>query len=99
MTLEEYYQMLSNYYKFKTLPDDRYSSVVEAREFLKSLMNPRITPRVPKRFRTMARTILQHFPDDDDMTQLSKRCPDLFQPHIEAVKKLLMRHEQNQSNS
>ena len=37
-----------------TLPDERYRSLIQARNFLLSLLDPKATPRVPNSVRKQA---------------------------------------------
>lgn len=47
-----------------TLPDERRRAVVNTREFLRSLLDPKKTPKVPKSIRAEARYLLKHYPWD-----------------------------------
>lgn len=61
-----------------TLPDERYRSVERTREFLYSLIEPKKTPRIPKRIRLLAYSLLRHYPRPQDMEQASEKCPEVF---------------------
>jgi hypothetical protein len=61
-----------------TLNYQRFNSVECARIFLYNLMDPKKTPRVPKKIRDEARVILKHFPSKGDMEIVSKAIPSLF---------------------
>ena len=61
-----------------SLPDERYRSVSNAREFLRSLLDPKLTPKVPKSLRHQAYWILKHFPSDADMRLASKDFAKVF---------------------
>ncbi len=61
-----------------TLPDERYRSLLQAREFLRSLLDPKLTPRVPSDIRKRAYFALRHFPDNYSLEQLSRKCPKLL---------------------
>jgi len=50
-----------------TLPVERSRAIWNTREFLRSLMDPKITPRIPKMIRRQARWLLKHYPTDLDM--------------------------------
>lgn len=52
-----------------TLPYERMNSIRNAREFLRSLLDPKRTPRVPKKVRREAMWVLKHFPNEFDMNQ------------------------------
>jgi len=45
-----------------TLPDERVWAVEEARLFLRGLLDPRVTPRVPFWIRRKAQEHLRHYP-------------------------------------
>lgn len=56
-----------------TLPYERTRAVVQTEEFLKNLINPKKTPRVPKEIRRQAYFLLRHYPNRMDMEIISKR--------------------------
>lgn len=62
-----------------TLPDERYRAVKRAREFLRDLLDPKKTPKVPKSIRQEAYWVLKHFPDEVSMSQVSKASPRVFE--------------------
>jgi hypothetical protein len=45
-----------------TLPFERDNAVTNTREFLRRLLDPKATPKVPKYIRMMARSLLKHYP-------------------------------------
>lgn len=53
-----------------TLPDERYSAVSRAREFLLALLDPKKTPKVPLSVRKQASSVLRHFPGEWEMESL-----------------------------
>lgn len=57
-----------------TIPTERFRSIRYARDFLRELLDPRATPKVPKFIRTLAYNCLRHFPTDYEMEQIAK-CP------------------------
>jgi hypothetical protein len=61
-----------------TLPDERYRSIGKAREFLRSLLDPKLTPKVPKKVRKEAYWVLRHFPADYDVMFMAHRCPEVI---------------------
>lgn len=61
-----------------TLPQERTRSVVQTRDFLTDLINPKKTPKVPKYIRLSAKRLLRHFPWDYHLEQISKKNPDVF---------------------
>lgn len=52
-----------------TMPFEKTYSVLNCREFLLSLLDPKQTPRVPLSIRKEARKLLKHFPNKFDMEQ------------------------------
>jgi hypothetical protein len=62
-----------------TLPDERYRAISNARSFLRSLLDPKATPRVPKEVRTQAYYVLKHFPWESHMEQLAEKCPGVIE--------------------
>lgn len=61
-----------------TLPFERYRAVKYAREFLLDLLNPKVTPRVPKSVRKEAHRVLRHFPLPFEMDMAAQQAPELF---------------------
>jgi hypothetical protein len=45
-----------------TLPQEEYLSLINSRKFLLELLDPKKTPKVPKKVRLQARNCLKHFP-------------------------------------
>lgn len=62
-----------------TLPDERYRSIEYTREFLRSLLDPKKTPRVPKSIREEAYWCLRHFPWEMDMERTARNIPELWE--------------------
>lgn len=60
-----------------TTTDERYQAILNARDFLYRLMDPKQTPKVPKKIRQEARARLKHFPTDFDVEQTFKRNEDV----------------------
>jgi hypothetical protein len=61
-----------------TMPRERSNAIEKAREFLRSLLDPKLTPRIPKKIRKEAYWCLRHFPHDYEMEQVIKKCPEIF---------------------
>lgn len=61
-----------------TLPAERTNSLISTREFLRSLLDPKQTPRIPKSVRVQAYWCLRHFPSTLDLEITSKRSPSVF---------------------
>jgi hypothetical protein len=60
------------------MPRERFNSLVYARDFLRSLLDPKLTPRVPLDVRREARYRLKHYPNDWEMEQIRQALPELF---------------------
>lgn len=61
-----------------TIPSERANSLKYAREFLYALLNPKETPRVPRKVRDQAYRVLRHFPGDFDIERLAKKAPEIL---------------------
>lgn len=58
-----------------TIPVERSRAVVNTREFLTLLLDPKATPRVPRAIRLEARSLLKHYPATYDIEQLAQVWP------------------------
>ena len=82
-----------------TLPDERYRSVMWAKRFLEDLCsNTKDYPRVPRKVRSEAYSILRHFPSEWDMTNAANRAPGVFQKEMEPLYRMVKQHEQGKEN-
>lgn len=62
-----------------TLPDERYRAVLCAKRFLQELATDKEKyPRIPKRVRQEAFSILRHYPSAYEMNLASNLAPDIF---------------------
>lgn len=61
-----------------TLPNERRLAVLRTEDFLKDLMDPKKTPRVPKEIRKRAYSCLKHFPGAYDMERAQQLAPKIF---------------------
>lgn len=52
-----------------TLPNERTNALINTREFLRELLDPKKTPRIPKEVRKKAHWCLKHFPTNCDLQQ------------------------------
>lgn len=66
-----------------TLPDERYYSLIKTRDFLRDLLDPKKTPRVPKEIRRRAGSCLRHYPWDMHIEEIAKRVPKHFEERKE----------------
>lgn len=63
-----------------TLPFERTNALLNARRFLRDLLDAKATPRVPKEIRQEAKWILKHYPSEYDLEKAAKKCPEVFGP-------------------
>ena len=70
-----------------TLPCERYNAIKRTEDFLKDLMDPKKTPRVPKEIRKQAYYCLRHYPRKFDLDYLATECPDVLST-VDPVDKL-----------
>jgi hypothetical protein len=61
-----------------TLNFERELAIKRTREFLYSLLDPKVTPKVPKSVRRTAKDLLKHYPTVLDMEVASDKCPEIF---------------------
>ncbi len=59
-----------------TLPDERYRALRCGHQMLLDLLNPKVTPKVPKYIRQRAASILRHHPDSYDFTKIVEKIPE-----------------------
>lgn len=62
-----------------TLPDERYRAVKWTEDFLKDLLDPKKTPRVPRAVRQRAYSCLRHYPDGYHLDVLATKCPNILE--------------------
>jgi hypothetical protein len=55
-----------------TLPHERYRALIQTRNFLRELLNPKATPRVPLEIRRRARWVLKHYLNEYELDKLCK---------------------------
>lgn len=68
-----------------TVPAQRTFAIVHAHAFLQDLLDPKVTPRVPKDVRAHARWLLRHYPEPYTMGAAHNLCPALFGPLPEEI--------------
>lgn len=61
-----------------TLPRERTNSIKNTRDFLRDLLDPKKTPRVPKEIRKRAYWCIRHYPNDLDMGYAFDGAPSVF---------------------
>ena len=81
-----------------TLPDERYRAIKHTRIFLHELLNPEVTPRIPKSVRETASYLLRHFPNEWEMQQVADASPHIFAEKMEEVQRLFKQYEQSKAD-
>ena len=81
-----------------TLPDERYRAVKSAQQFLARLAGGDY-PRVPKAVREEARSILRHYPLDWDLQRAAEAAPHVFQKEMEPLHRMVLKHEQDRTET
>lgn len=66
-----------------TLPSERFRAVLNTREFLKDLLDPKKTPRVPRKIRHQAYWCLRHYPWESDMVEAARFAPKIWEDRDE----------------
>ena len=61
-----------------TIPTERTQSLIYARDFLLSLLDPRLTPRVPRTIRREAINRLRHYPSKWEIEQIAAGRGKIF---------------------
>lgn len=64
-----------------TLPDERVRAIENTREFLRSLLDPKKTPKIPRAIRRQAYWCLRHFPGNYDLTNMLDTSHKKFVEH------------------
>lgn len=81
-----------------TLPDERYRSICQARQFLIDLLDPGIYPRIPRAVRGEARRLLRHYPSTWDLDRLAEKSPDVIIKEMEPVYRMIRQYEEERSD-
>jgi hypothetical protein len=61
-----------------TMPNERFNAIIQARDFLRDLLDPKKTPRVPKKIREQSYWCLRHFISEYELEQLANKCPNVL---------------------
>lgn len=80
-----------------TLPDERYRSVLQTKQFLQDLLNPAETPGVPRSIRQRAAGCLRHYPDKCHMDMAGTVVTSVFQTNdpVDPLTKMLLGYDAN----
>jgi hypothetical protein len=76
-----------------TLPDERYRSLVQTKNFLSDLLNRQKTPHVPKIIRQRAHSLLRHWPDDYHLELMTEEMPQHFAKQMEPLYRMVKQHD------
>jgi len=76
-----------------TMPDERYHSLKRTEEFLTRLLNPKLTPNVPKPIRSEAKLLLRHFPTEFYLEELAAARPDILSPRMDELHKWIISND------
>ena len=82
-----------------TLADERYRSLIETRQFLRQLLSPMMTPRVPKAIRDRAHSLLRHWPDDYHLEMMTVDMPKVFAKELDPLYRMVKKHDQDKDNT
>lgn len=58
-----------------TIPVERTRAVIAAKEFMYDLLNPKVTPKVPRPVRERALRVLRHYPGRYEIVDLARTSP------------------------
>jgi hypothetical protein len=63
-----------------TIPFERTRALVQTKEFLEAMLDPKQTPRVPRWMRGKAKALLRHYPGLCEIEMAHKALPEEFGP-------------------
>lgn len=63
-----------------TVAFERTRALVQTKEFLEAMLDPKATPRVPRWMRGRAKALLRHYPGLAEIEVVHKALPDEFGP-------------------
>ena len=82
-----------------TLPDERYRAVMWAERFLRELAHDtKKYPRISKKVRQEAYSIMRHFPSAWDMKRAADASPEVFQEHMEPLYRMVKAYDMEKKN-
>lgn len=65
-----------------TISKERMNALWEAKHFMRRLLQPSLTPRVPRSIRREAYYVLKHFPEDYNLEKIEAALPYEFGKEI-----------------
>lgn len=63
-----------------TVPFERTRALIQAKEFLTAMLDPKQTPRTPRWMRGKAKAMLKHYPGLSEIEMAHKALPDVYGP-------------------
>lgn len=63
-----------------TIPFERTRALLQTKQFLEAMLDPKKTPRVPRWMRGKAKALLQHYPGLCEIEMAHKALPEEFGP-------------------
>ena len=63
-----------------TLPHERVNAVNQTRRFLYDLLDPKVTPRIPRNLRLRALSLLRHYPTEYHMDRVCNPKDGIEEP-------------------
>lgn len=60
------------------MPVEKYRALIRTQEFMRDLLDPKKTPKVPTEVRKNAYWCLRHFPWLHEFDELAKQCPEIL---------------------
>jgi hypothetical protein len=76
-----------------TLPDERYRSLIQTKNFLMELLSTQKTPRVPKIIRQRAHSLLRHWPDNYHLELMTEEMPQHFAKQMEPLYRMVKQRD------
>jgi hypothetical protein len=76
-----------------TLPDERYRAVMQTMRFLTALQDTTEYPRVPKKVRQQALSLLRHYPSAYDMKVAAESAPNIFQKESDDLYRMVKKYD------
>lgn len=63
-----------------SLPDEKTRALMWAKRFMRDLLDPKKTPKVPSAVRRRAYSALKHYPAEYEIAKLHEKLPKIFGP-------------------
>lgn len=68
-----------------TLPDERTRAILNTQQFLRNLLDPKKTPKVPREVRLDALRCLRHYPHAFELANFKKNFEPLTQEELDKI--------------